>query len=111
MDFEEAEMHHILNVDETNFSLVGSEGGHGDCPANTIMIAILLGQEQVKNKSSMSSSLMLGSNKAGESMHVHIMFASKAKDEANYQINPKWILGIHVILQCLATKKRKASMQ
>jgi hypothetical protein len=37
---------------------------------------------------------MLGSNSAGESMPVHIMFTSKAKDEGNYQINPKWIIGI-----------------
>ncbi len=92
--FEEVQMRRIVNVDETNFSLDGSEGGHGGHPANIIMISNAARPGTGQSKSSMSSSLMLGSNAARESMPVHIMYASKAKDEANYQINPEWILGI-----------------
>jgi hypothetical protein len=54
--FEEAQMHRIANVDETNFSLDGSEGGHGGCPANTIMISHTARPGTGQNKSSMSSS-------------------------------------------------------
>jgi len=92
--FTEEQMRRIINVDETNFSLDGSDGGRGGRPANTITISNAARPGTGQNKSSISSSLMLGSNSAGESMPIHIMFASKAKEEQNYQINPEWILGI-----------------
>jgi hypothetical protein len=97
-----------VNVDETNFSLDGSVGGHGGLPANTIMISNAARPGTGQNKSSVSSSLMLGSNAAGESMPVHIMFASKAKDEANYQINPERILGIPRVTAMFGHEEEKS---
>ena len=90
--FSECQKRRIINVDETNFSLNGSDGGRGGRPANTITISNAARPGTGQNKSSVSSSLMLGSNSAGEAMPIHIMFASKAKEESNYQINPEWII-------------------
>ncbi len=78
--FTEEQMRRIINVDETNFSLDGSDGGRGGRPANTITISNAARPGTGQNKSSISSSLMHGSNAAGESMPIHIMFASKTKD-------------------------------
>jgi hypothetical protein len=42
------------------------------------------------NKASMASTLMSGSNAAGEALPVHIMFSSDAQGE-NYQVDARWI--------------------
>ncbi len=60
--------------------------------ANTITISNAVRPGTGQNKASISSSLMLGLNSAGEGMPIHIMFMLKAKEESNYQINPEWII-------------------
>jgi len=46
--FTEKQKRHTINVDETNFSLDGSNGGRGGRPANTITIKTPQGQARVK---------------------------------------------------------------
>jgi hypothetical protein len=36
--FSKHQKHHIINIDEMNLSLDGSDEGRGRCPSNTIMI-------------------------------------------------------------------------
>ncbi len=80
-------------MDETNFSLDGSDGGHGSQPACSITISNVARPGTGTNKSCVSSGLMLGSNASCEPLPVLTMFASKAKEESNYQIIPEWNLG------------------
>jgi hypothetical protein len=60
----------ILNMDEANFSLDGSDGGY------------------------VASILMCGSNTAGEALPIHIMFSSKAEDEKNYSVIIEWCFSL-----------------
>jgi hypothetical protein len=83
----------IIKVFETNFSLNGSDGGHGGCRASAIT-AICLGQEQAKNKSSTFSSLMPRSNAL---VKICWMFPLKAKEEFNYDIYLQLNLGIQFV--------------
>jgi hypothetical protein len=64
----------IINVDETNLSLDGSDGGRGGRPGCTITIKHCSRPGTAQNKSSVSSSLMCGSNATGEAMPMHIFF-------------------------------------
>jgi hypothetical protein len=56
---------HIINVDETNLSLDGSDGGRGGRPACTITVKLCNRPGTAQNKTNISSSLMCGSNAAG----------------------------------------------
>jgi hypothetical protein len=84
----------IINVDETNLSLDGSDGGRGGRPGCTITIKHCSRPGTAQNQSSVSSSLMCGSNAAGEAMPMHIMFSSDAKEEANFAVNASWIIDL-----------------
>jgi hypothetical protein len=84
----------IINVNETNLSLDGSDGGCGGRPGCTIMIKHCSRPGTAQNKSSVSSSLMCGSNAAGEAMPMHIMFSSDAKEEANHAVNASLIIDL-----------------
>ncbi len=77
----------IINFDETNLSLNGSDGGHGGCPRCTITIKHCSRPGTAQNRSNVYSSLMCGSNAAVEAIPMYIMFLSNAKEEANYVVN------------------------
>jgi hypothetical protein len=47
-----------------------------------------------QNKTNLSSSLMCGSNAAGEEMPLHIMFSSDAEEAQNYAVNAAWIVAL-----------------
>lgn len=69
----------------------GSDGGRGGRPASVISVSTIgsrLGT--ATNKTSVSSTLMCGSNSCGEPLPLHIMFSSKAEKEENYQVNAEW---------------------
>jgi hypothetical protein len=92
--FTDNQKRHIINIDETNMSLDGSDGGRGGRPACTITIKLCNRPGTAQNKTNVSSSLMCGSNAAGESMPLHIMFSSDAKDELNYAVYAAWIVSL-----------------
>ena len=92
--FSEDQKRRIINIDETNLSLDGADGGHGGRPACSITIKNCNRPGTAQNKSSISSSLMCGSNAAREAMSIHIMFSSDAKEESNYAVNAAWILDL-----------------
>jgi hypothetical protein len=60
--FTEEQQGRIINIDETIHSLNGSDGGHGGRPACSITIKHCSRPGTAQNKSSLSSSLMCGSN-------------------------------------------------
>ncbi len=79
------------NIDEVSQWLDGGHGGHPGC---SITINHCSRPGTAQNKSSASSSLMCGSNAAGEAMPMHIMVLSDAKEEANYAVNASWIVNL-----------------
>ena len=92
--FTEDQKRRIINIDETNLSLDGSDGGRGGRPSYSISIKGCQRPGTGQNKSGLSSSLMCGSNAAGEPMPLHIMFSSSASHEENYSVNPAWLVGL-----------------
>jgi hypothetical protein len=88
--FSEEQKRRICNMDETKFSTDGSDGGIGGRPANSVTISDTTRAGTGTSKSSLSSTLMCGSNGAGEPLHVHVMFYSDAQEE-NYSIDYRWI--------------------
>jgi len=65
----------IINMDETKFSLDGSNGGIGGRPANVISARGVVQPGTAQNKSSSFSTLMCASSAAGELLPIHLMFA------------------------------------
>ena len=90
--FSEEQRRRIINLDETNFSLDGSDGGRGGRPAASVTVVDATLTGIATNKSSISSTLMCGSNAAEEPLPLHnIMFSSDAQNEENYGVSLSWI--------------------
>jgi hypothetical protein len=86
--FLEEEKRWIVNMDETKFSTDGSDGGIGGRPTNSItMLGVARAGTDV-NKARMSSTLMCGSNAAGEALPIHVIFSSDAQEE-KYQVDSR----------------------
>jgi hypothetical protein len=84
-------------MDETKFSMDGSDGGIGGCPANSITLLGVARAGTAMNKASISSTLVCGSNATGEALPVHVMFSSDAQEE-NYQVDTRWLANFpHVV--------------
>ena len=95
--FSETQKRRIINIDETNLSLDGSDGGRGGRPACSITIKHCQRPGTAQNKAGLSSSLMCGSNAAGEAMPLHVMFSSKAEEE-NMAVKLSWIAGLPSVI-------------
>ena len=68
-------------MDETKLSLDGSDGTFGGRPSLTVSVRGINRPGTAQNKSSFSSTLMCGSNAAGEPLPLHRMFSSKAENQ------------------------------
>jgi hypothetical protein len=88
--FTDDQKQRISNMDETKFSIDGSDGEIGGLPANSITIAGTTRSGTAKNKANLSSTLMCGSTAAGEPLPIHAMFSSDAQEE-NMVVDYRWI--------------------
>lgn len=86
--------HRICNIDETKLSLDGSDGGIGGRPCCTIHVKMKCRMGTASNKSGCSSTLICGSNAAGEPMPMFIAFASEAENDENYKVRADWLVGM-----------------
>jgi hypothetical protein len=77
-------------MDEMKFSMDGSDRLTGGRPENLITLLGVARSGTTMNNSSMSSTLMFGSNAAGEALPVHVMFSSDAQEE-NYQVDARFL--------------------
>jgi hypothetical protein len=92
LQISEEQKKRIVNMDETKLSLDGSDGQFGGRPALTISVRGVNRPGTAQNKSGFSSTLMCGSNSAGEPLPLHIMFSSKAENEENFQVRADWLV-------------------
>jgi hypothetical protein len=76
--FLEEQKRRIVNMDEIKFSTYGSDGGIGGRPSNSINVLGVARSGTAVNKASVSSTLMCGSNAAGEALLIHVMLSSDA---------------------------------
>lgn len=95
VQFKERAKYRICNLDETKLSLDGSDGGIGGRPCYTIQVK----QQSFRtgtaaNKASASSTLICGSNAAGEPMPIFVVFSSDAEHEVNFRVRADWLVGM-----------------
>ena len=100
LEFSDSQMRRIINLDETKLSLDGSDGGIGGRPADTIRVKDQFRTGTATNKSSCSSTLICGSNSAGEALPLVVIFSSDAANETNYRIRAGWLLGMPKVSFC-----------
>jgi hypothetical protein len=94
IEFSVHQKRRIFNLDETNFSLDGSDGGRGGRPSASYTVSGFCRPGTASNKTSVASTLMCGSNAAGEPLPLHIMFSSAAQDETNYSVSAEWMFDL-----------------
>ena len=80
-------LHRIGNFDETCLSLDGSNTVHNGCPDCMIYNPRFPVIGSATSKSSLTSTLITGSNAAGEAFPPHIQFQSKAKSDDTARID------------------------
>jgi hypothetical protein len=88
--FTDDQKWHISNMDETKFSMDGSDGEIGGRPANSITISGTTRSGTATHKASLSNMLVCGLTDAGEPLPIHAMFSSDAQKE-NTVVDYKWI--------------------
>jgi hypothetical protein len=88
--FTDDQKRRISNMDETKFSMDGSDGAIGGHPAKSITIAGTTRSGTATNKASLSSTLMCGSTASGDPLPIHAMFSSDAQEE-NMVVDYRWI--------------------
>jgi hypothetical protein len=79
-------------MEETNLSLDCSDGQFGGRPALTISVRGVNRPGTAQNKSGLSSTLICGSNSAGEPLPLHAMFLSEAENDENFQVRSDWLV-------------------
>jgi hypothetical protein len=94
VEFSKEQCKRIINMDETKFSVDGSDGGVGGRPSLSFTVKGLCRPGTATNKSSMTCTLMCGSNADNEPLPLHIMFASKATDEQNFTVSADWVTNL-----------------
>lgn len=92
--FTDASKKRIINLDESNLSLDGSDGLRGGRPASSIIARGVNRIGTAQNKSSVSSTIICGSNAFGEAMPIHIVYSSDATDETRFSVNTDWLQGL-----------------
>ncbi len=92
--FPKKQWRRILNLDETKFSVDGSDGGVGGRPALFVTNVGLHWPGMATNKSSLSSMLICRSNAANDPLPMHIMCPSNAEDEWNFAVRADWVANL-----------------
>jgi hypothetical protein len=78
--FTQDQKQRISNMDETKFSMDGSDVDIGGRPTNSITIAGTTRYGTATNKASLSSTIVCGSTVTGEPLPIHTMFSSDAQE-------------------------------
>ncbi len=74
--------------------LDGSDGGRGGRPVASYIVSGARRPGTATNKASISSTLVCGSNAAGEPLPLHIMFSSSAQSEDYYSVSAEWMFDL-----------------
>lgn len=88
--FFEGQMRRIGNVDETDGSLDDTTGQRGGRPPMTFMAPEVCGGATSVNKSGYSSTIICGSNAAGEPYPPHFQLKSMAQTDALQRLSIEW---------------------
>jgi len=72
--------------------MVAVRGGRH--PACIITFRLCNGLGTAQNKTNLSGSLICGSNAAGETLPLHIMFSSDDKEAQNHAVNTAWFAAL-----------------
>ena len=80
------QLYNIINFDETCLSVDGSEGRRGGRPEITLHDPRLPYTGKRTNKDSLTATLVMGSNAAGEALPPHFQYQTKATAEERERV-------------------------
>ncbi len=80
------QLKHIINIDETCLSLDGSDNVRGGRPEVYLYDPTIHQVGKALSKSSLTSTMITGSNAAGEAIVPHFQFQSTAKSDDTMQL-------------------------
>ena len=83
----EEQLRNMINLDETNCSLDGSTQNKGGRPEGILSDPRFPMVGRMTSKSSLSTTLICGSNAAGEALPPHIQFATKAQSKETMRLD------------------------
>lgn len=98
----------IINLDETDGSLDDTTGQRGGRPPMTFLAPEILGGGTAVNKSGYSSTVICGSNAAGEPLPPHFQLKSTAQTPENQRIGVEWILNTKDVVGQFGYNERRA---
>jgi len=90
--FYEKQTHRIVNVDETNGSLDNGTRNKGGRPPDVFTDQTLTHGSVAANKSGYSSTVICGSNAAGEAIPPHFQLKNLAKSMETEKISMDWFV-------------------
>ena len=119
--FFEGQKRRIINLDETDGSLDDTTGQRGGRPPMTFLAQDVSGGGTAVNKSGYSSTVICGSNAAGEPLPPHFQLKTTAQNELNQRIGVDWIANaknvvaqfgfpVRCVLPCTFGMNEKAGM-
>ena len=106
--FYEGQLQRILNVDETDGSIDDTTGQRGGRPPMTFLCPDIAGGATAANKSGYSSTIICGSNAAGEPVPPHFQLKTMAKIDENQRLSVDWFLTTKNIIAKFGHESRRA---
>ncbi len=91
------QLKNIVNIDETCLSLDGNEGQRGGRPSVFFFDPSLPMVGRGTSKTTQTSTMITGSNAAGEAIPPHFQFPTKAQSEATEAINIECLRNVHTV--------------
>jgi hypothetical protein len=91
--FEPDQLRRIINIDETDGSIDDTTGQRGGRPPITFVAPDVSGGATAVNKSGYSSTIICGSNAAGEPVPPHFQLKTLAKTEEREKMSIDWFAG------------------
>jgi len=96
--FFDDQLHRIVNLNETDGPLDESHRNHGGRPSMVFTNPYMSGGATSSNKSDYSSTIICGSNAAGEALPPHFQLKSLAQQNNTQKISVDWFAHAHNVV-------------
>jgi hypothetical protein len=106
--FPEDQLRRIINVDETDGSIDDTTGQRGGRPSMTFIAPDVAGGATSVNKSGYSSTIICGSNAAGEPVPPHFQLKTMAQTNDREKLSVDWFCSTKNIIAQFGHSERKS---
>ena len=106
--FFPGQLERIGNIDETDGSIDETSGQRGGRPAMTLFAPEVAGGATAINKSGYSSTIICGSNAAGEPFPPHFQLKTKAQTDEGQRLSVDWFTSTKDVIAKFGFPERRA---